>query len=286
MTFQQTKLVIPSRIKSRITKDYCSLKEDSSGISLSHVQKIMDLENNISNCGKFLPFKCPNIECEEQGNHYRLNLRQYCMIRICSNPQCRSKRDRKIRDKYEPKLNSFNDPRFLTLTLKGYHPLNKQVLRRLNYGWKRMSLLLRRAGYLKAYVKVVELVNHEYVDATLTYHEVYFWHCHIVYDGTYIPAELLRSAWKRYTKDSHWLHVSRVKKNFSASAYIRKYLNKLSYDDMDVEEYYKVYKMKLISSYGCDSEIETILEIHILKVRLRCPFCKTYLIPCDVTKVP
>lgn len=261
---------------------YSSLNEDSSRTTLTHAQRMLDLSVSIHNCGKGLKFKCHNTECNEQtGLPTERILRQYCAIRICRNAGCRKKRENKIKDKYEAKLNSFKDPRFLTLTLKDYHPLSRKPIDRLNYAWKRMSTLLRRSGYVKSYIKVIEMNQWEYVDSNLEYHYVYFWHIHVVYDGVYINADLLRSAWEQYTKDSFWINISRVKTNFSAGAYLRKYLQKLSYDDLDIEEYYKVYKMKLISSYNCDEEVETLLEYSILVIGfdIKCKNCGRMMYP-------
>lgn len=260
-----------------LKKHYSSLHEDSSGKTLN--QRLQDIHDNLMACGDGKPLSCKNVECHEQGNNFKRIIRQYCGYRICRHPGCIGKRNTMMRRKYDPKLNNFEDARFLTLTLRGYHPLDKTTHARLNYAWKRISLLLRKAGFVKAYIKVTELVAHEYIDAELVYHDVYYWHLHVIYDGTYIPAVMLRSAWKQYTKDSNWVHVERVKKNISAGAYIRKYVSKLVYDDLDLNEYFKVFKMKLISHYGCKDEIESLLEEWILIVRTVCPFCGGRLTP-------
>lgn len=191
-----------------------------------------------------------------------------------------------MKKKYDPKLNTFKDPRFLTLTLRGFHPLDRRVHERLNYAWKRMSLILRKNGYVKGYIKVTELVARPNMLVDGKEIPRYYWHLHIIYDGVYIPAEILRSFWKQYTKDSNWVHVSRVRKNFSASAYIRKYITKLVYDNMDLTEYIKVYKMKLISSYGCVDELETLIEIEVTSIKLKCPICGYKLMPEKKKKIP
>lgn len=267
-----------------LRKFYSSLHEESSGIT--HAQRLLDIRTNIDNCGCGILFKCPNSECTEQGNNYSRIFRQYCGHRICRNPGCIAKRQKTMQRKYDPKLNNFKDPRFITLTLKGYHTLTRTPHQRLNYAWKRLSLLLRKSGLVKRYLKVTELVPHEYVNAEGTYIDVYFWHLHIVYDGFYIPADVLRSSWEHFTGDSKWVNITRVKKNISASAYIRKYLTKLIIDDLEAEEYYKVYKMKLISHYNCQDELETVLELHILIRRSVCPHCGSKLVPAPIDKPP
>lgn len=276
--------------QENLQKHYSSLKEDSSGITLSHLQRILDLQASIDTCGEFKDLTCPNIECREQtGEQQRLKVRRYCQIRICKHPRCRRKREDKLKAQFEAKLNSFRDPRFLTLTLKDYHSLTRVPLERLNYAWKRLSRLIRKAGYLKSYIKVIELNQHEYIDSNMEYHMVYFWHIHVVYDGIYIAADVLRAAWKQYTTDSNWIQIERVKRNFSAAAYLRKYLQKMSYDDIDIDEYYKVYKMKLVSSYNCGQEVETLLEYSILCLNIKtskCPHCGTRMIPEREEKPP
>lgn len=265
-------------IQETLQKHYSSLNEDSSG--KYKLLQLVEIQERIHNCGKGIPFRCNNPLCFEQRNEeYRRVIRQYCGIRICQNKECIEKRKQKIQKSYQAKLNSFKDPRFLTLTLKGYHPMKKEVLSRLNYAWKRLSVLLRKSGFIRSYIKVAEFTQHEWVDVHGEYHFTYFWHLHVLYDGVYIAAELLRTAWKQYTKDSTWIHITRVKKNFSASAYLTKYLNKLATDDLDIDEYMSVYKMKLISSWNCKEEMETILEFYILATQCRCPFCNTKLYP-------
>lgn len=265
-----------------LKKYYSSLHEDSSGTTLTLAQRFLDIQTSIDNCGQGVKFKCNNPLCEEQtGRQQERIIRQYCGIRICKNKLCRKKREERIRTKYEAKLNNFDDPRFLTLTLKDYHPLSRKPIDRLNYAWKRMSLLLRQSGYVKSYIKVIEMNQHEYVTKDLDYKFVYFYHIHVIYDGVFINAGLLRSAWEQFTNDSKWINISRVKTNFSASAYLQKYLQKLSYDDLDIEEYYKVYKMKLISSWNCHEEVETLLEAYIIidVFSLACRVCGSKMFP-------
>lgn len=270
-------------------KDYSSLIEESSRNSiqstLDQVEKgifppgtrLARIHENIGLCGTARPWLCSDEGC--LPGQERTYLPQYCGYRICKHPRCIAKRDRILMRKYEPKLNNFKDPRFITLTLKGYHPLDKVVHQELNYAWKRLSLVLRKSGFVKAYIKVTELIPHEYVDAHGEYQDVYFWHLHIVYDGVYIAADVLRSAWKHYTKGSMWVHIERVKKNISAMGYIRKYLSKLVYDTMTFDEYAKVFKMKLVSHWACKDELETSLEISILIDKAVCSFCGSSLIP-------
>lgn len=270
-----------------VNEVYRSLYEDSSGtdssnivLTRSFIDRYIRVSKALDLCGRGIQFNCPNSECRDNGVSPVI-LREYCMTRICNHPGCIRKREDRIKGKYEAKLNNFDDPRFLTLTLKGYHPLSRDPLDKLNYAWKRMSRLLRKNGYMKSYIKVIELVQHEYVDSSLVYHDVYFWHMHVVYDGIYIPASVLRAAWLGFTSDSNWVNVSRVKRNFSASAYLRKYLQKMAYDDIDLVEYIKVFKMKLISSYGCKEELLTLLEqyIEINRHAIECPFCGSYMFP-------
>lgn len=268
---QQTK-------QEELKKYYSSLYEESSGITL--IQLYEDIRTNIDKCGAGKNFSCTNALCGESGFNHKRIVREYCGHRICSNPGCIKKRDNILKRKLEPKLNNFSDPRFLTLTLKGHHTLKKEHHQRLNYAWKRLSKLLRDSGFLRRYIKVTELGSqHEGIDSKGVFHNCYNWHLHIVYDGTFISADVLRSAWKRYTKDSTWVHISRVKKNISASAYLRKYLGKLVHEDIDLDEYFDVYKTKFLSTWNCNKERETILELEIEAIHLRCPNCNSRLMP-------
>lgn len=261
-----------------LQKHFSSLNKDSSG-NPTVKQLLNEMRERISNCGKTRAFRCINNECEEQQLTTIRIVPEYCGYRICPNRGCRSKRDIILQRRIEPKLNNFRDARFITLTLKDYHPLTREVHERLNYAWKRLSLLLRKAGHIKRYIKVTELTQHEYVDKDLNYRVVYFFHLHVVYDGTYIPFKLIQSSWERYTRTSKWVNISRVKKNISASAYLRKYLGKLVYDSIDVEEYFQVKKIKMLSSWNCGEEVETLLELDIIKMKLVCANCGCRLMP-------
>lgn len=272
-----------SNYKQEDLKEYfSSLYEESSGTTI--YQLIEDIKTKLRDCGQGRKFSCRNIECREQGNIHERIVRQYCGYRICGHPGCRAKRSSVLQRKIEPKLNSFKDPRFITLTLKGHHPLDRKPHDKLNYAWKRMSRLLRKSGVLKSYIKVTEIMHKPELDCITSdgkCPDLYFWHLHIVYDGVYIPFDILQKAWLRYTGDSNWVNITRVKKNISAAAYLRKYLDKVVYDKMDPEDYFKVFKIKFLSTYGCKPELETLLELSVLVFRLECPYCGSRLLPDD-----
>lgn len=250
---------------------YTRLSKESSRKHFILAERLLALEDNLLNCGCRQKHECVNPLCEEStGENFSKNVPSYCMIRICNNPGCINRRKSILRRKYDAKIDSFSDPRFLTLTLKGHHPLKRYPLDKLNYAWKRLSVVLRKNGYLKSYIKVVEILKRP--------PSLYYWHVHVVYDGTYIAADVLRAYWSRFTGDSKWVHISRVAKNFSTSAYLRKYITKLAFDDLSIGEYFDIYKMKLISTYGCKKDILTAVEIDACIQALRCPLCNCRLI--------
>lgn len=231
-------------------------------------------------CTNATSFGCGNQGCHNHGVVKEVKPHT-CGIAICEKIPCLKNRINKRRRKYIQLTKNYRTPKFLTLTLKGYHPLKIDVKREMDRMWKTFSQWCRRRGYWWSYMKTLEIEPHDYC-VGLEYKTVYFYHFHIIYDGKYVPVTWLSKEWLKITKDSYivWiqgLNPMNRKSRGRLVNYVTKYVSKSAYLELEVNEYlpwrktpmfmvWRMKKLKILYEYmnyprvkmyclGCDEEL-------------------------------
>jgi hypothetical protein len=134
-------------------------------------------------------------------------------------------------------------PRFMTLTLRGIHGLSKENKNRMDTACQELFRELREKGYkFSKYIKAMEIQKKG--------NNRYRFHYHIIYDGSYIPKQLLSDKWKKHSKGSFIVDIKKVYNSNHVVFYISKYIAKAVDYDISVRQYAKIRKMRFFNSYG------------------------------------
>jgi len=191
-------------------------------------------------CGRH-PVICQDVESGELvGSQAR------CKARIC--PTCAKIRANKAARRIREALKEADDPRFLTLTLKGSDdPLADQI-RHLRESFAR----LRRAKEWKQHVRGgVYTVEVKWGKSRGQWHP----HLHCIIDGTYWQQQAISKAWETASRGSSIVDIRRVHGAEALSRYITKYIAKSS--DTDgmpaarlVEWSESVHGLRMLQTFG------------------------------------
>lgn len=109
--------------------------------------------------------------------------------------------------------------RFLTLTLKHSPALLSEQLARLHAHFER----LRRQEHWKKHVKGGAAMIEVTYDKL---HGLWHPHLHILFEGTYLPHQKLRTMWHKITADSYIVDVRAVNDASAVHRYVSKYVSK------------------------------------------------------------
>lgn len=159
-------------------------------------QKYLRVKSNLLTCGQRSgKFVC--LDCSHETTYQK-----FCGVRICQNPKCvNSRRNRIFRVLWEFHKRyvgrRYSEPLFLTATFKGHRALSKE---NTDYVHACVSKLLRRFNLSGVYV----------IENKLKDDGFYFYHVHMLILNSYIPIDVLKSAWFRITKDSFEVKIQRV----------------------------------------------------------------------------
>lgn len=225
-------------------------------------QKII---KSLVECGK----KVVNIPCDSCLGYKTIV--QRCQNRLCTKPECLKYRQYRTLRRYEHKIKAMRYPRFVTLTLQGYHEkIDNGLISSINNPWKLLSQFYRRKGSITSYIKALEIKENEYPvkeAGVWTYRHYYTIHAHIIYDGRYILFEQLQNKWKGFTHGSWHVRIEKPRSRFKIRSYLMKYVSKGSELEMSISDYMAIRKAQFFSSYNLpDSQDPPTIP-------LRCPDC-------------
>jgi hypothetical protein len=179
-----------------------------------------------------------------------------CRDRLCS--FCSEKRARACSVKATALVETFNAPRFITLTTKSRRQPLYHSLRHLLTAFAR----LRRTALWKTWVKAgIYALEVTYNPATRMWHP----HLHIIADGEFIPQPQLKKLWQKLTGDSYIVHVKAIPDRGRAaryiSAYVAKPLEVKSWDASAIREYAStLHGARMIQTFGAIKPPPPVLD--------------------------
>jgi hypothetical protein len=140
-----------------------------------------------------------------------------CKNPLC--PTCAQKRAAQLRDQLNVAVATMKDPRTIILTLKSCDTdIGRQLADLRNYFNRlRRTPLWKRS--VRGGVATIEVTLNA---KTQAYHP----HIHLIYDGAFIPVELLRKEWHTITNDSWIIWITQVADRKNAVAELCKYISK------------------------------------------------------------
>lgn len=217
--------------------------------SVDYPQLLKDTRKRLDECGeKVIYVPCESSSC----GGYRAVI-QRCQNRLCDKPECLKYRRYRTVRRYEPKINAMKFPRFLTLTVQGYHEkVDHSLIDSINRPWKLLSQYYRRKNAICSYVKALEINTKEFPikkAGEWVYRSYYTIHAHIIYDGKYILFDRLQNKWKSFTQGSWHVRIEKPRSRFKIRNYLMKYVSKGSELDMDIHEYLAIRKAQFFSSF-------------------------------------
>lgn len=158
---------------------------------------------------------------KETGRPLELITGCHCRIDVMC-PECARKWRLLTRKRYISMVRRFQEPRFMTLTLRKDYQGHCENVKQLWKFRKDLFRQLRDRGYtIRGYVATVELPNH----------------MHLIVDCDYIPQKEISEIWLDITGDSYIVDIRArdrygkpLKDNLKlAAAYITKYVTKLTH---------------------------------------------------------
>jgi len=196
----------------------------------------------LKNCKKkVIKLQCRSEVCFDVGNEDTWHVPSKCYNRIC--PICKPARQLRLVKKYSQYVDYMRYPRFMTLTLRDPVDLTKDNKRMMDTACQELFRELRNMGYeLKRYIKAMEIKKIS--------DDEYRFHYHIVYDGSFIPQDVLSDKWKKHSKGSFVVDIRKVYNKHHAVFYICKYIAKSVDYDIPIKKYVRIRKMRFFNSYG------------------------------------
>jgi hypothetical protein len=196
----------------------------------------------------------------ELGCSHKKEWLNSCYLRIC--PKCVSTRKSRYLKRYSSVLKHFKRISLLTLTYRGYHPLNSKVKKNLEYCLKLFfkNLKYHYPNYVFQYIRVLELVAKP--------NNTYYYHYHFLIDAPYIHQAHLSEIWGKLT-GSPVVHIKYVGNRWSLQHkknYICKYLAKpqqnISYEKYALHVYREHY-VQTSTSLVITAIVEQKMDGHI-----------------------
>lgn len=164
----------------------------------------------LENCGKNFFFlgcmKCPYISKNKV----------YCKSKLC--PECMKMRSKRFVDQVTPYLKSFSRPRFLTLTLQNVNSVSKENYLQLTKYFNNFVKRMQRAGFL--FDKGILVIE------TTEKGKGFHLHLHILYDGFYLPQQMISDIWYDITKTSDVIDIRQPRSTEQVLRYLSKYISK------------------------------------------------------------
>ena len=216
------------------------------------------------------PFK--SLFCSHCGYVHRIEMS--CGSRVC--PKCRAKWFGYHFHALYQLTKSWAEPRSLTLTVRnvpdsefGRHTIKwlrecyAELRRRIDppQTAREKRLGIRRPARIRGGFYVVQATN--YGDGS-GWHP----HIHVMYDGEFIPKEIIKAIWREVTKGSYIIKINRVKTPYRAIAYLlADFTNEFRIDMKYATIYDAVFKgARLVQPFGNLARAK-------LRVPFKCPIC-------------
>jgi hypothetical protein len=208
---------------------------------LNYIEKF-GFENNCSKVG----IKVKNEETKEEKIFI---LR--CKNKFC--PICSRIKAQKIKKEIEKITQNFQNPKFLTLTLKTDEDLEK-IFKKIKSGFEKFKKNKFIKNRIKKIIGIYEIKKKE--------NNKWYIHLHLIVDGLYLEQKKISEIWKKITGDSFIIYIEKVKNKKDLKNYLSKYITKMPYiysnlNENDKEILKKVlFKKKIILTYGIFLKIE------------------------------
>lgn len=206
------------------------------------------IENRLIRCGWDKSYQCRKFDCDCQGEH---DFTYICELPICYNERCIRKRMSRKKHLFLPRITEMTNILFLTLTFKGYYPLEKHYFIVLNKAFKRMIFHIRQKVKLIGYFRCFELVPHEYFIKKES-KIVHYYHIHAILNvqkNEYLNVWDMKAKWEKLTGS----YIVDIRKGTSQEAvfYLLQYLKKSSVLDASVGEYFGVRRTRFFLFSTC-----------------------------------
>lgn len=255
----QTKRSVIRQTQLSLFLSVCSITKSTKPIL--PVEVIPKLQSHLSSCGKTSTV----LTCPECGDSIKKVISNKCYIKICNKKPCVHARQSRTYKRYAPLVKQMKNPRFITLTYAGHHALTFEAEHNLRSCLHLLLQHLRRKNKIESYVCALEVVKHP---------DGYFMHLHLIYDGQFIPFDLLQALWKKYTKTAHRVRIERVRSRIHALHYLTEYITKGSMlSDLSIWEYLPILRMRFFNSWSRHK----ILIIREVWEAMYCPICMSRL---------
>jgi len=246
------------------------------------IQTEKEVKEKLKKCSKkIIKLKCFSEVCRDIDNPDTLHVPSKCYVRIC--PVCKLARQIRLVSKYSHYVNVMESPRFMTLTMRKPYDLSKINKKRMDTAFQELFRELRGNGYeITKYIKAMELKKVE--------GNKYMFHYHIIYDGSFIPQNVLSDKWKKHSKGSFIVDIRKVYNRNHALFYISKYIAKAVDYDISIPQYVRIRKMRFFNSYGfkgiklkkemwakckvCGARLRYAGEYEIVHILGKCVFSK------------
>lgn len=219
----------------------------------------LGLDNEVERmqkCGTSL-----RMACDACNNVVGLTFR--CELKIC--PECMEKRKSKLIREWTEFVRTFDKARFVTLTVRNIKVLKKEHMDKLakDFNYFINKALKRKNIHIKRGFRVFEVKEGRNKDFNL--------HLHALFDGPYIPVQLLSQLWYQTTKTSYIVDIRLIRHTTQSVHYMTKYLCKVPTfnDPTSYAIYLKASKNKrIIQAFGKRFKRKKI------KTYMYCPCCK------------
>lgn len=215
--------------------------------SLDYIQYIEKFGNEIfkNNCSK-IGIKVKNEETKEEKIFI---LR--CKDKFC--PICSRIKAQKIKKEIEKITENFENPKFLTLTLKTDEDLQK-IFEKIKKGFEKFKKNKFIKNRIKKIIGVYEIKKKE--------NNKWYIHLHLIIDSLYLEQKKISEIWKKITGDSFIVYIEKVKNKKDLKNYLSKYITKMPYVYENLNENDKeilkktLFRKKIIFTYGIFFKIE------------------------------
>ena len=140
-----------------------------------------------------------------------------CKHRLC--PKCSATKSARLADDARQIVEKMDSPKFITLTILSTDAPLEERLKHLRDSFSRLRRSTLWKRHFSKGISVVEVTHNPKTDQ---WHP----HLHMIVQGDYCPAHLLKAAWQKASVDSFIVDIQAVPSRSSAIKYIAKYAAK------------------------------------------------------------
>ncbi len=173
-------------------------------------------------------------------------------------------RSKRFIDQVTPYLQSFSRPRFLTLTLQNVNSVSKDNYLHLTKNFNSFVKRMQRAGF--SFDKGIIVIE------TTEKGKGFHLHLHILYDGFYLPQQMISDIWYDITKTSDIVDIRQPRNTEQVLRYLSKYISKgcsINSTESLVDYFQATKHVRMFRTFGKNFKVVKVAYHKI------CPECKS-----------